>query len=298
MNPVALHLASGASAFSGAAFLILGAGASAWCRKRWARSLRSLAAWLGLVLMIASATPWPSWLYFLLGAVSLAWFLAEESPRVRRVTGAVPPRAVLIGVATLMAGMELPHTFPPENPPLPGRDMYVIGDSISAGIEAGYPPWPDLFAAQHALPVTNLAVAGATVADAMPRTAQVKAPQAFVLVELGGNDLLSGIPAREFARDLEALLASLRQPGRTIAMLELPLLPFQSGYGRAQRALARRFDVYLIPKRYLANMLGTRGATMDGLHLSEAGMHDDGRHRLFDTRTGAGQASAGGFLTR
>jgi acyl-CoA thioesterase I len=271
MNPVTLHLASGASAFSGAALLVLGAGASAWCRGRWARSLRSLVGWLGLVLMIASATPWPVWLYLLLGSVSLAWLLAEEAPRVRRITGAVPPRAVLVGLATLMAGMELPHTLPPEIPPLPGRHLYVIGDSISAGIGAGYPPWPDLFAARHILPVTNLAMAGATVADAMPRVAQVKAPYATVLVELGGNDLLSGVPVGQFARDLEALLASLRQPGRTILMMELPLFPLQSGFGRAQRALARRFDVHLIPKRYLAHVLGTRGATVDGLHLSESG---------------------------
>jgi lysophospholipase L1-like esterase len=99
----------------------------------------------------------------------------------------------------------------------------------------------------------------------------VKAPHAVVLVELGGNDLLSGLPSRVFARDLEALLASLRQPGRTIAMMELPLFPFQSDYGRVQRTLARRFNVYLIPKRYLARVLGTQGATTDGLHLSEAG---------------------------
>jgi lysophospholipase L1-like esterase len=149
--------------------------------------------------------------------------------------------------------------------------LFRSGDSISAGIGSGYPPWPDVFAAQHALPVTSLAAAGATVADAISRTAEVKTPHAVVLVELGGNDLLSGLPTWEFARDLEALLASLRQPGRTIAMLELPLFPFQSAYGRVQRALARRFNVYLIPKRYLARVLGARGATTDGLHLSEAG---------------------------
>jgi acyl-CoA thioesterase I len=271
MNPVALHLASGASAFSGTVLLLAGVGVSAWCRGRWSKSLRTLLAWLGLALMIGSATPWPAWLYVLLGAASLGWFLAEEAPRVRRATGVLAPRVILVGMATLMAGVEIPHTFPPQIPPLPGGCLYVIGDSISAGIGSGYPPWPDVLAAQHALSVTSLAAAGATVADGISRTALVKAPHAVVLVELGGNDLLSGLPTREFAHDLEVLLASLRQPGRTIAMLELPLFPFQSGYGRVQRALARRFNVYLIPKRYLARVLGARGATTDGLHLSEAG---------------------------
>jgi 4-amino-4-deoxy-L-arabinose transferase-like glycosyltransferase len=92
MNPVALHLASGASAFSGAVLLILGAGVSAWCRGRWTKSFRALLVWLGLVLMIASATPWPAWLYVLLGAAFLGWFLAEEAPRVRRATGVLAPR--------------------------------------------------------------------------------------------------------------------------------------------------------------------------------------------------------------
>jgi hypothetical protein len=92
MNPIALHLASGASAFSGAVLLVLGAGVSAWCRGRWTKSLRTLLVWLGLVLMIASATPWPAWLDVLLGAASLGWFLAEEAPRVRRATGVLGPR--------------------------------------------------------------------------------------------------------------------------------------------------------------------------------------------------------------
>ena len=65
---------SGTSVFSGAVLLVLGVGVSAWCRGRWTKSFRSLLVWLGLVLMIASATPWPVWLYVMFGAASLGWF--------------------------------------------------------------------------------------------------------------------------------------------------------------------------------------------------------------------------------
>jgi hypothetical protein len=44
-----------------------------------------------------------------------------------------------------------------------------------------------------------------------------------------------------------------------------------AGIGRAQRELAKAFDVHLIPKRYLAQVLASPGATTDGIHLSADG---------------------------
>jgi lysophospholipase L1-like esterase len=271
MNPVALHLASGASAFSGAALLLLGVSVSPWSRGGWPKTLRTVAAWIGLALLLASATPWPLWLYSIFLGVFLSWFLAEEVPWVRQTTGSLSPQVALIATVALMVVLELPYTLLPKLPPMQVQHVYVIGDSISSGIGSGYPAWPDVFAARHTLSMTNLSAPGATVADAMSRTAQVKVRNAIVLVEIGGNDLLSGLPAQDFERQLESLLASLRQPGRTIVMLELPLFPFSGGYGRAQRALAHTFDVYLVPKRYFTGVLGSPGATEDGLHLSESG---------------------------
>ena len=58
-------------------------------------------------------------------------------------------------------------------------------------------------------------------------------------------------------------------------MIELPLPPFYNRYGMVQRALAKSYGVTLIPKRYLAKIISTPGATVDGLHLSNTG------HALF-----------------
>ncbi len=54
-------------------------------------------------------------------------------------------------------------------------------------------------------------------------------------------------------------------------MFELPLLPMKNGYGRAQRQVAARHGVTLIPKRCFVELLATPGATVDGIHLSVAG---------------------------
>ena len=56
-------------------------------------------------------------------------------------------------------------------------------------------------------------------------------------------------------------------------MLELPLFPLQNAFGEAQRQVAAKYGVALLPKRCFAAVLGTEGATHDGLHLSQVG-HD------------------------
>ncbi len=58
-----------------------------------------------------------------------------------------------------------------------------------------------------------------------------------------------------------------------VLLFELPLFPFRNAYGRAQRAVVRKHGIAMLPKRFFADVLGTRDGTLDGLHLSQAG-HD------------------------
>ena len=94
-----------------------------------------------------------------------------------------------------------------------------------------------------------------------------------VLIQIGGNDLLGGVPAVAFEKSLDATLSKLVMPGRTMVMFELPLLPNKIAYGQIQRHLAAKYGVWLIPKRYFTEVIGGRDATSDGLHLSETGAH-------------------------
>jgi acyl-CoA thioesterase-1 len=266
-----MHLASGESLFSGAGLLLLALLGSVWCRARWARLVRNLATWSALVLILGSSTPHPVWVDGLLVALCAAWLAAEEIESVRRRLSPVVLRIPLACAVILVAALEIPHTRAPQLPPAAGKRLYVIGDSISAGVGDRHPPWPELLAASGKVPVTNLAMAGATVGEAVGWASRVGEADAVVLVEIGGNDLLDGTRPDEFERHLRALLAALKRPGRTVVMLELPLVPFLAGYGRAQRRLAEEHGVFLVPKRIFAGILAAPGATADGLHLSAAG---------------------------
>lgn len=271
MNPLTMHLASGESLFSGAGLLLLALLTSAWCRTRWARLARNLLAWSALVLILGSSTPHPLLVDGLLAVLFIGWLAVEEVEGFRRRIAPAAARILLACAVILVAAVEVPHLRTPELPPASGMRLYVIGDSISAGVGDTYPPWPEVLAASAKVPLTNLAVAGATIGESVGWARRVMEEEAVVLVEIGGNDLLDGTSPEEFERHLRALLSALHHPERLVVMLELPLVPFFAGYGRAQRRLAEEFGVFLIPKRILAGVLAAPDATVDGLHLSESG---------------------------
>jgi acyl-CoA thioesterase-1 len=54
-------------------------------------------------------------------------------------------------------------------------------------------------------------------------------------------------------------------------MLELPLPPFYNEFGRAQRRVARRHGVLLVPRRVMLGVLLHGGSTVDSIHLSPSG---------------------------
>ena len=149
--------------------------------------------------------------------------------------------------------------------------LVVIGDSISSGIDAHTPAWPTVLQRQTGVPVQNLSRAGAGIVEARAMAAQVQPKDTLILIEIGGNDLLSGMPSAEFGQALESLLSSLSMPGRTLVMFELPLLPHKIGFGKTQRRLSTKYGVFLIPKHSFTGVLGGTNATSDGLHLSESG---------------------------
>jgi len=93
----------------------------------------------------------------------------------------------------------------------------------------------------------------------------------LLLVEIGGNDLITGVPTREFRNFLDALLRRVCMPQRTVVMFELPLLPWRIGDGQAQRELATKYGVVLIPKRFFMYVISGPKATSDGLHLLPEG---------------------------
>jgi len=152
---------------------------------------------------------------------------------------------------------------PPEIPIMgPQRHILALGDSLFTGYGLkpgeGYPE--RLEAALRAKGVNarivNAGVSGDTTAGGRQRLVftldnQTAKPD-LVIVSLGGNDMLRGLPASETRANLDAILAELERrkiPALLLGMLAAPNLG--ADYARQFNAiypeLARRYDAALVP---------------------------------------------------
>lgn len=282
LNQFAAYLfSSGDAFFVGAALIALGR-ATTWQFRthRFAKWLR-LVTVLGIIFFASSMVPLAWWLYGLCLIPPLIClnvpFRADDNarwPRIIRqasVFGGFIELVLLASVTAELIERHQLHVSPSATLP---AEVHVIGDSLSAGIAAEQEHlWPNLLAREWHVPVRNHAQAGATAASAFRQAEEIECDDCLVLIEIGGNDLLSGKDSRQIEADLDRLLVRLSAPHRTLIMFELPVPPVPGAYefARLQRRLAHRHSVRLIARREFAKVLLTPGATTDGLHLSLSG---------------------------
>lgn len=273
MNPVGLYFASGDSFYFGAFLLIAAILASPLLKRRWMLVIRNVASWIALAMMVMASPPFSRGVDALLIALFFAWYgttnrleLSGAWARIRVIVAS----CLCLSLLTV-AAMEFSRRRLPLITGVPSSDLVVIGDSISSGVSPHVPSWPSVLQQMTGIPVKNLAKPGAKLVDGCAMAQGVFPEDRVILIELGGNDLLSGTSSIDFERDLELLLKRLAKQGRTVVMFELPLLPNMISYGRIQRQLASKYGVWLIPKRCFVAVLGHANATLDGLHLSQEG---------------------------
>jgi acyl-CoA thioesterase-1 len=271
VNALVYHIASGQAFFSGAALIQLAALSAFYPGGRWPDLCRTVSACAGLILVAVSASPLPAWFYLAAGLVTLAWTSGERSIKATSRCTSVWLRVAVLGIWWLGIALELPFHRAPTVPPMGDPEVFVVGDSLSAGMGGEAESWPKLLSRQHRVVVHDLSLPGANVATALRQAGQVGGPASLVIAEIGGNDILGDTTPDAFERGLDALLAKLRDVDRTIVMLELPLPPFYNRYGAAQRRQAKHHGVLLIPKRLLLGVLTSEGATLDAVHLSRRG---------------------------
>jgi len=270
MGSIALYMASGDSLYFGAALLVAVVALSPFLKLKWLLVLRNIAFYLALVAMTVASPPFSWFIDAIFFAFAGFWFISSNkphSPARLRMAGAL----ILCAFIVWLASAELSRRAMPTLAGVSSDHLVVIGDSLSAGINSAIPPWPVYLQRASGVPIKNLSMPGATTAEAKIMAAKIKQEDRVILIEIGGNDLLSDVPCKVFAENLASVLSSLTDPGRTLVMFELPILPNKIACGQHQRQLAAAYHVTLIPKHYLIDIIGGPDATLDGLHLSDSG---------------------------
>ncbi|WP_417374572.1 SGNH/GDSL hydrolase family protein [Gimesia maris] len=266
MNPIVYHCASGQAFFTGVTLVPLAALLSL-SEKRIARRGMVFSLVTGLLAIAVSSTPLPLWFYEAAVLGSLFWLVTLFTKRWRKAAA-----EAMLGVWLLGLLLEVPYHLTPGVEPVSTRRLAVIGDSVTAGLgDAQTETWPRILTREHDIAVQDLSHVGDTVSTARQRVAETNLDAPLVLLEIGGNDVLGNTTPAEFRTNLDRLLTEVSAPGRQLVMLELPLPPFYHTFGRIQRTLAKKHGVKLVPKRVLLSILAGGDATLDSIHLSQAG---------------------------
>lgn len=166
---------------------------------------------------------------------------AATQPGAERVAAAVEPAIPVVG---------------------PERRILAFGDSLFAGYnvrpEESYPArlQTALRARGVNAEVTNAGVSGDTTAAGRARLAFTldaqEAKPDLVILELGGNDLLRGLPPAQTRENLAAMLAELRRRNIPVLLMGMRAPPnlgadFVNRFDAIYPELAREYDADLVP---------------------------------------------------
>jgi len=166
----------------------------------------------------------------------------------------------------------------------PTRTILVFGDSLSAGYGLGdAAAWPQLLQRKlqesgYGAAVVNASVSGETTSGGiarLPRALQQHRPQ-LVILELGANDGLRGLPLTTVRDNLQAMIKLTQQAGAKVLLLGIQLPP---NYGPAYNTrftemftqLAATQRVALVPMLMEGVALQDRYMQADGLHPNASG---------------------------
>ncbi len=163
------------------------------------------------------------------------------------------------------------------------RTILVLGDSLSAGYGIGLEQsWPTLLerrleAGHIPYRVTNLSISGETTAGGASRlpAALRQAHPAIVVIALGANDGLRGLPIEAMRANLESMIRDSRDSGARVVLVGMRLPPnYGAAYGQrfsdTFADLARQHGTPLVP--FLLGGFADRPEAFqaDGLHPTAA----------------------------
>ena len=158
----------------------------------------------------------------------------------------------------------------------PSPTLLVMGDSLSAAYnierEAS---WVALLEAR--LPddatVVNASISGETTSGGAQRLDELLGQHApdIVLLELGGNDGLRGLPPQQMQRNLASMIEASQAADAEVLLLGIDIPPnygeaYREAFTNVYRELADEYDVELVP--FLLEGVATEDDLMqnDGIH--------------------------------
>ena len=164
------------------------------------------------------------------------------------------------------------------------RPILVLGDSLSAAhhiaLESGWVHLLETRLAQskNPRPVVNASISGETTSGGLARLPSLLAENkpALVIIELGANDGLRGLPIAQIHENLAKIIRASNEAGAAVVMAgnEQPINygpQYRDGLRAMYRALAEEFNLPLVPFLLAGVALDPNLMQDDGLHPKAEG---------------------------
>jgi acyl-CoA thioesterase-1 len=190
----------------------------------------------------------------------------------------------LIAFCVLFAGSAHAATPSVSGQPVAAPTVLVFGDSLSAGYGINVKDgWVALLAKRlaaegYGYQVVNASVSGETTGGGrtrLPRALELHQP-AVVVLELGSNDGLRGLPIEQMRANLDAMIKLSSERGARVLLVGMQIPPnygptYTTGFHGTFQELAERYKVALVP--FFMEGVALRGELIqdDGLHPNTAG---------------------------
>lgn len=191
-----------------------------------------------------------------------------------------PPQSAAVSNAP-PAVAERPSAHPTSAPADGSRRVVFLGDSLTAGL--GLPSaqaYPALIAqrlAGRGWAVSNAGVSGDTSAGALRRVEwSLDGGAAVLVVALGGNDALRGLPTGDLERNLDAIVTTAIDRGAVVVLAGMEAPPnngaeYTDRFRQVYKDVAARHGVALVPF-LLDGVAGVESLNQaDGIHPNQAG---------------------------
>lgn len=162
-----------------------------------------------------------------------------------------------------------------------GPVLLVLGDSLSAAygmaLDQGWVALLQRRIEERGLAwrVVNASISGDTTAGGLARLPALLAEHrpALVILELGANDGLRGLPPERIADNLRRLIAMAREAGAGVLLVAVPMPP---NYGQAYTLRFQR----LFPEVAGDSGVALVPGLLDGIAVDVNQMQEDGLHPL------------------
>ena len=204
------------------------------------------------------------------------------------ISGYPHPRVVLqwlmaVGLLLAMTFAHAQGTQAEQSTEAPQRTLLVMGDSLSAGYGmAAEEGWVSLLADELAAShpdwrVVNASISGETSAGGASRIIGEtwRHQPGVVVIALGANDGLRGLPLREMRRNLARMIGVAQHVGAEVLLVGMRMPPnlgpeYTEGFEQVYRDLAALFDVTLLPFLLEPIALEASAYQDDNLHPTAA----------------------------